>query len=55
MVNGGSKEKLIVLEEDIQQLANQCADCANFAMMIADRAKKRKKEFKQLLQAFAVD
>lgn len=55
MVNGGGKEKLIVVEDDIDQLVKQCADCANFAMMIADRACRRKKQYKQPLKGFAVD
>lgn len=55
LVNGGGKEKLIVLSEDIDRLVKQCADCANFSMMIADRALRRKKEFKPPLKAFVVD
>jgi len=54
-INGNSKEKIIVCDEDVDELIKQCADCANFAMMIADRAKRRKKTYREDIDGFAVD
>ena len=54
-VNGGGKEKIFVADRDIPELSKQCADCANFAMMIMDRALCRKKVFNPTIGDFAAD
>lgn len=54
-VNGNGKEKIIVASRDIPELEKQCADCANFAMMILDRAMKRKKVLNNTIGDFTVD
>jgi len=54
-VNGNNKEKTLVAADDVEELVKQCSDCANFAMMIADRAKHRSHKLIPPLGGFFVE
>jgi hypothetical protein len=54
-INGGGKEKYFVADDDIAELVKQCADTANFAMMIAQRASNRTKKLIEPLGGFFVE